>query len=399
MNIVWFSIPAHGHTNPTLGLVKEMTAAGHKVTYFSFEQFREKIEKAGAEFIPCDGYDFEMEDKENAERVGKDMAFATELLVQSTLALDDMVAEKVAHMKPDLIVSDSIAYWGKLTAMKYHIPYVSSTTTFAFNQYSSRYMKQGIGGVLKMLFSMPKINKQIKQLQMKGYPVKGILDIVQNDNETNTIVYTSKEFQPCADTFSDKYCFIGPSIRPVEEEMEKTAEKLIYISMGTVMKNMEICRNCIEAFRDTDYQVIISLGANQGDYVDLPSNIKVYESVDQMAVLSIADVFLTHCGMNSASEALYYEVPLILFPQTPEQGAVARRVEELGAGIKLLKAQKENILAAAEELLGNDQYKLAAKKISDGFKRCGGAKAAREFLEKTGGSCCDAQKTKSDVGL
>lgn len=399
MNIVWFSIPAHGHTNPTLGLVKEMTAAGHKVTYFSFEQFREKIEKAGAEFIPCDGYDFEMEDKENAERVGKDMAFATELLVQSTLALDDMVAEKAAHMKPDLIVSDSIAYWGKLTAMKYHIPYVSSTTTFAFNQYSSRYMKQGIGGVLKMLFSMPKINKQIKQLQMKGYPVKGILDIVQNDNETNTIVYTSKEFQPCADTFSDKYCFIGPSIRPVEEEMEKTAEKLIYISMGTVMKNKEICRNCIEAFRDTDYQVIISLGANQGDYVDLPPNIKVYESVDQMAVLSIADVFLTHCGMNSASEALYYEVPLILFPQTPEQGAVARRVEELGAGIKLLKAQKENILAAAEELLGNDQYKLAAKKISDGFKRCGGAKAAREFLEKTGGLCYGTQKTKSDVGL
>lgn len=57
-----------------------------------FEQFREKIQNAGAEFAACDGYDFEMEDKENAERVGKDMAFATELLVQSTLALDDMVA-------------------------------------------------------------------------------------------------------------------------------------------------------------------------------------------------------------------------------------------------------------------------------------------------------------------
>ena len=37
-------------------------------------------------------YDFEMEDKENGDRVGKDMAFATKLLVRSTLALDDMVA-------------------------------------------------------------------------------------------------------------------------------------------------------------------------------------------------------------------------------------------------------------------------------------------------------------------
>lgn len=92
MKIAWFCIPAHGHTNPTLGLVKEMTAAGHEIVYFSFEQFREKIESAVAEFIPCDGYDFEMEDKENGDRVGKDMAFATKLLVRSTLALDDMVA-------------------------------------------------------------------------------------------------------------------------------------------------------------------------------------------------------------------------------------------------------------------------------------------------------------------
>lgn len=382
MRIAWFCIPAHGHTNPTLGLVKEMTKAGHEVIYFSFEQFREKIEEAGARFVPCDQYDFEMDEKGDGDKVGKDMAFATELLVKSTLALDDVMAEKIAQLKPDLIVSDSVAYWGKLTAMKYDIPYVSSTTTFAFNRYSSRYMSQGIGGLFNMLFSMPKINKQLKKLQEKGYPVKSILDILQNDNETNTIVYTSKEFQPCADTFSDKYCFIGPSIRQAQSEMEKTAEKTIYISMGTVVKNKEIYRNCVEAFRDTDYQVIISLGENVEEYTDLPENVQVFSSVDQMAVLSIADVFLTHCGMNSVSEALYYEVPLVLFPQTPEQGAVAKRAEELGAGARLVTAGKEEILATVEKVLADDGYKSAAKEIAEGFKRCGGAKAARVFLEK-----------------
>lgn len=382
MRIAWFCIPAHGHTNPTLGLVKEMTKAGHEVIYFSFEQFREKIEEAGARFVPCDQYDFEMDEKGDGDKVGKDMAFATELLVKSTLALDDVMAEKIAQLKPDLIVSDSVAYWGKLTAMKYDIPYVSSTTTFAFNRYSSRYMSQGIGGLFNMMFSMPKINKQLKKLQEKGYPVKSILDILQNDNETNTIVYTSKEFQPCADTFSDKYCFIGPSIRQAQSEMEKTAEKTIYISMGTVVKNKEIYRNCVEAFRDTDYQVIISLGENVEEYTDLPENVQVFSSVDQMAVLSIADVFLTHCGMNSVSEALYYEVPLVLFPQTPEQGAVAKRAEELGAGARLVTAGKEEILATVEKVLADDRYQSAAKEIAEGFKRCGGAKAAREFLEK-----------------
>ncbi len=38
MKIAWFCIPAHGHTNPTLGLVKELTGAGHQVWYFSFEE-------------------------------------------------------------------------------------------------------------------------------------------------------------------------------------------------------------------------------------------------------------------------------------------------------------------------------------------------------------------------
>ena len=110
MKIAWFCIPAHGHTNPTLGLVKELTSAGHQVFYFSFAPFREKIEAAGAHFIGCDGYDLEMKNPGDADRVSKDMAFATELLVSSTLALDDMVSEQIAKIKPDLIVSDIIYY-------------------------------------------------------------------------------------------------------------------------------------------------------------------------------------------------------------------------------------------------------------------------------------------------
>lgn len=382
MKIAWFCIPAHGHTNPTLGLVKEMINAGHEIFYFSFDMFRDKIKNTGATYISCDGYDLDIQDEDAADRVGKDMAFATELLVKSTLSLDEMVSEKVALIKPDMIVSDSVAYWGKLTALKYGIPYVSSTTTFAFNQYSSRYMKHGLGELLKMLISMPKINKYLKMLRDNGYPVKNILEIVSNDNDTNTIVYTSKEFQPCSETFSDKYCFIGPSIRTIENEMKKTADKTIYISMGTVVKNTAIYNNCIKALGNTDYQVIISLGDNSIEIQDVPDNIEIHKNVDQMAVLSIADVFLTHCGMNSTSEALYYEVPLVMLPQTPEQGAVAKRVEELGAGIILQKIDYSSIMLAIETILSNKEYKKRASEISDSFQNCGGVSAAREYLEK-----------------
>ena len=381
MKIAWFCIPAHGHTNPTLGLVKELTQAGHEIWYFSFEPFREKIEAAGAHFIACDGYDFEMKDKENGARVGKDKAFASELLVSATLALDEMAAENIARIRPDLVVSDSVAFWGKLTAMKYGLPYVCSTTTFAFNRYSAAYMKEGPFDIAKMLLTMPKINRQIKRLRDKGYPVKGFLDIVQNDNETNTIVYTSKEFQPRSETFSDRYHFIGPSIRPVQTPVEKTADKTVYISMGTVDKDEAFYHRCIEALRDTDYQVILSMGVNAEQFTDLPDHIKAYPSVDQMAVLSITDCFVTHCGMNSASEGLYFEVPLVLFPQTPEQDAVAKRAEELGAGLRLADTSAAGIRKAVETVLREPSYKKAAMDISAGFKKCGGYKEAREFIE------------------
>ena len=384
MKIAWFCIPAHGHTNPTLGLVRALTAAGHQVYYFSFEMFREKIEAAGAVFIGCDGYDFEMEDKENADRVGKDKAFAVELLVSSTLALDEMSSAKIREIRPDLIVSDSVAFWGKLAAMKHGLPYVCSTTTFAFNRYSAKYMKNGVWETVKMLLTMPKINRQIKRLQEKGYPVKGIWDIVQNDNETNTIVYSSKYFQPCAETFSDRYHFIGPSIRPVTKPIEKTAEKTIYISMGTVNQNREFYRNCIHALGGTGWQIIISMGTNPEHFDDLPDNVQVYESVDQMAVLSIADAFITHCGMNSASEALYFRVPLVLFPQTPEQGAVALRTAELGAGIRLKSISEADILDAVKTILEDPSCKREASRISDSFQACGGIAEAVAFLEAVG---------------
>ena len=382
MKIAWFCIPAHGHTNPTLGLVKELTSAGHQVFYFSFEMFREKIEQTGARFIPCDGYDFDMEDKENADRVGKDKVFATELLVSSTLALDEMTTEKIKEINPDVIVSDSVAFWGKLVAMKHRIPYVSSTTTFAFNRYSAKYMKETPWDIAKMLFAMPKINKQIQRLREKGYPVKGLLEIVQNDNETNTIVYTSKYFQPCSETFSDRYHFIGPSIRPVTEPIKKTAEKTVYVSMGTVNQNPEFYRNCIHALAKTDWQVIISMGTNPEHFDHLPDNIQIYETVDQMAVLSIADAFITHCGMNSASEGLYFKVPLVLFPQTPEQGAVAKRTEELGAGIRLKSIAEKDILDALKQILTDPDYKNNAIRVSDSFHACGGASEAKAFLEE-----------------
>ena len=384
--IVFFCIPAHGHTNPTLGVVRELVSRGHQVWYYSYNIMREKIESAGATFVSCDDYDMEQKlTPKDSVRVGKDLAFSTKILVDTTLALDDKVCEDMKRLKPDCIVADSMAVWGKAIAIKLGIPFVSSTTTFAFNQYSAKIMKQGIGELVRMLISMPKITKNIKRLQDKGYPIKSVLDIIQNDDNTHTIVYTSFDFQPCADTFSDKYVFVGPSIRPATDKIVKTKEKLIYISMGTVNNDMmPLYKTCITTLADTEYQVIISVGnlVSIKEFGKLPENISVYEHVDQIAVLQVADIFLSHCGMNSVNESLYFGVPLLMLPQTAEQGGVAERVHQLGAGIKLKKTDGASIIYAINKLFSVNSYKDNAQKISWSFRQCVGSKGAADKIEQ-----------------
>ena len=276
-----------------------------------------------------------------------------------------------------------MAVWGKAVARKLGIPFVSSTTTFAFNQHSAKIMKQSLGQMFGMIFSMPKIQKDIDRLKVKGYPINNILDILQNDDNTHTIVYTSPQFQPCGETFSDKYAFVGPSIRPVTAPMEKKREKLVYISMGTVNNKMlPLYRRCIAALRDTPWQVVLSVGnqVNPSDFGTLPNNIEIYPTVDQIAVLEQADAFLTHCGMNSVSEALYFGVPLIMLPQTSEQKGVAARVLQLGAGVQLHKANAPSIRKAAAKLLADPSYKVSAEAIGQGFRACPGAKGAADKI-------------------
>ena len=382
--IVFFCIPAHGHTNPTLEVVRELISRGHQVWYYSYNMLREKIESTGATFVSCDDYDVAQSlHAKDAARMGKDLAFSTKVLVDTTLALDDKVCREMAELKPDCIVADSMAIWGKAVAQKLGIPFVSSTTTFAFNRHSAKVMKQGPGNLIGTLFSMVGTTRQIKRLRRKGYPVKNILDIIGSDDHAHTVVYTSPEFQPCAETFSDKYAFVGPSIRPAAEKTEKTRERLIYLSMGTVNNDMmPFYRQCVSAFADTEYQVVMSVGnlVSMDDFGDLPEHVSVFTQVDQISVLREADVFVSHCGMNSVSESLYFAVPLVMLPQTAEQSGVAERVAQLGAGIKPDKPDAPSILAAIETLFADSSYRQNAALISESFRRCPGAKGAADKI-------------------
>lgn len=391
--IVFFSIPAYGHTNPTIEVVRELVDRENEVLYYSFNEFKDKIEGTGAKFICCDKYLPELRSGDE-KKIGKDFGGLIEMIVDTTISLDAKICRELKDFNPDCIVSDSLSFWGKLFAQKLNIPYICSTTTFAFNKHTAKMMKQSFIEVMRMVFGMRRINKKIKLLRRKGYEVKNLISIVSNDNDTNTIVYTSKEFQPMVETFSSKYSFVGPSVSKVIVEPKGRNKKLIYISLGTINnKNINFYKNCINAFKDFDVYVIMSVGRNTDikSLGHIPNNFEVKNSVEQITILQEADVFITHCGMNSVNESLYYGVPMVLFPQHSEQRMVANRVTYLGAGIMLKKNKPEDIKGSVFKVMNDNEYEENAIKLSKSFYNAGGSKKAADVILQV---ICDSRQIK-----
>lgn len=382
--IAFFCIPAHGHTNPMLPVAAELVRRGNTVRFYSFDEFRDKIDATGAAFVSCDAYLPTLTAREEA---GLKRVSATEMTIQDiriTLSMDRFLEEEFTSFKPDVVYTDSVCFWGKLSAWKHRVPLVVSTSTFAFNRLSSRYMEHTPKELADMILGLPRISKELKKLEPCGYHVKGVLSLIQSDDQTDSVVYTSRRFQPYAESFSDRYAFVGPSVFS-HAAPDKTAQRpLVYISLGTVINDRpDFYASCIAALRDQDVDVVISCGsaAAREALGTLPDNIRVYPFVDQLDLLSRAKVFLTHCGMNSVSESLYMAAPMVLYPQTSEQKAVAKRVAELGAGIVLRDDSADGIRACVQEILDDDAYGRAAEACSADLRSCPGAAGAAEFIE------------------
>lgn len=382
--IACFCIPAHGHTNPMLPVAAELVKRGNVVRFYSFDEFENKISATGAEYISCDAF---LPTLTKQEEAGLKKVSTTEMTIQDiriTRSMNDFLEQEFQSFQPDVVYTDSVCFWGKLNAWKHQVPMVVSTSTFAFNQMSSRYMKSSLKEMADLLFGMPRVSRELKKLEPYGFHVKNVFSLIQNDNDTDTVVYTSRRFQPCADSFSEHYAFVGPSVFS-ELQPEKEKERpLIYISLGTVINDRpDFYTKCMDALKDLNADVVISCGnAIDRDALGaLPEQIKVYPYVDQLAVLAKADVFITHCGMNSVSESLYMAAPMVLYPQTNEQNAVARRVTEIGAGMLLAEDSSEGIRAAVQEILNNKAYANAAADCSADFRACSGPAGAAEFIE------------------
>ncbi|KEQ26375.1 macrolide family glycosyltransferase [Paenibacillus tyrfis] len=379
---------SEGHINPTLGVVQELIRRGEEVVYFIMDQFRDRVEPTGAEVITFDGGKF----VEAFLAGGRSPWGRVGGLLRTADIVIPSVLEQTKGERFDYIIHDSMFGCGRLLAQILDVPAINSCTSFAIQQNSFDRMQDHLALHFPVDVNeraQQEFQQLVRSVQAKYKVQLGSAYEVFCNPAPLTIVYTSKHFQPGGESFDETYKFVGPSVVPRSDDhfdfSHVDTDRLIYISFGTVFNQaLDFYKLCFAAFAETEYTVILSVGRQTriAELGDIPANFIVRNYVPQLEVLQRAKLFITHGGMNSTSEGLYYGVPLIVLPQSADQPIIARRVAEIGAGLHL---SQEGLTAgglkeAAERALKDASIRKVCVEIGDSFRAAGGYRRAVEEI-------------------
>ncbi|HHK5613612.1 TPA: macrolide family glycosyltransferase [Bacillus paranthracis] len=369
LNILMINFPAEGHVNPTLSLVKAFTERGDHVHYITTEHFKGRIEDLGATVY-------------THPDLLKDISIDTEtsyglnsffhVHVQTSLYILEITKQLCDSIHFDFVMYDIFGA-GELVKEYLQIPGIVSSPIFLIPT--------------EFLETSDEISEQLLyQMEHEfGVKPKNNLQFMHNKGDI-TLVYTSRYFQPNSDLFGENNIFIGPSISKRKTNVEFPLEllkgkKVIYISMGTLLEGLEPFFNmCIDTFSDFDGIVVMAIGDrnDRSKIKEAPNNFIITSYVPQSEILNEADVFITHGGMNSVHDAIYFNVPFVIIPHDKDQPMIAQRLTELEAAHRLLKenVNVQTLKEAVTDVLSNEKYKHGIRKLKDSFLDCGGSNEA-----------------------
>lgn len=168
------------------------------------------------------------------------------------------------------------------------------------------------------------------------------------------------------------------------QALRKNKRKLVYCSFGTFYRSAEqhlaiinfINRLVMATMDRTDLELVVALNSKTAAIIrsTLPAfqHIHIFGVLPQLHLLSESDVFITHAGLGSVKEAIYFRVPMLACPVDFrwDQPANARRIEfhRLGIAGDLRNDSAETIEANLGELLENKEYRKRLISFSNSIR-------------------------------
>ena len=396
--IVVVGMPAAGHVNPSLPVVRELARRGMRVTYYTSDEFRERVEDAGCEFRAYPAHALGSADIAEATQHGGPVRVVARILKATETLLPFLLAD-MEDDRPAAVVFDSNAIWGRMAAATLGLPMISLMTTVLIGgkEMSCLRVREWAHFIGEALPGVPAARsakrRVVQRFGKRAYPPAPSLPM-----RGDLTLFPVPRWMQSDDPRVDEHChYVGPTISvegrnaDIDPELAAfldVAEPLVLVSLGTLHAGSDaFFRTCFEALADLPARVLLAAGPH-ADPGRAPSNTLVRASVPQLEVLKRAAVFVTHGGMNSALEGLACGVPLVVIPQQVEQLVIGRAVADCGAGVVLRQnlsnrpVPAAELRAAVDRALTDSSLRAAAQEAGASLGDEGGAVAAAEAVEK-----------------
>ncbi|WP_234801789.1 macrolide family glycosyltransferase [Mycolicibacterium conceptionense] len=384
MHIVVVAASAPSHMYPHLAVVTELVRRGHRVSYLVGDHLADLVAPTGADVIACTSVlpgapgapeSFDETDPVAGMRLFLDEA--VHVLPQLHAALD--------RDRPDLVLYDIGGMAGPVAAEQWGVPAAQlSPSEVAWEGY-----REDMAEILDPIFE-----------SAGGRAYREAFDAWLRDSRSGLtfdevtgvprrcLVLIPRVMQRHADRVGERYRFVGPCIDPRRETPGDWSPPagdgpLALLAFGTAYTDRaDVYRNVIEALDGQGWRLVLATG-RADDLSTVPSWVQVRGTVPQPAVLRRADCFITHAGMGSCTEGLWFGVPMVAIPQAVDQPANAARLEAIGVGRHLQDhlPSAAAIRAAVLGIAADHRVRANLDEIRDEIRAHGGPEHAADAVE------------------
>ncbi|KAL1491899.1 hypothetical protein ABEB36_012421 [Hypothenemus hampei] len=158
--------------------------------------------------------------------------------------------------------------------------------------------------------------------------------------------------------------------KDLKKFMDNAKEGVIYFSMGSILKPSNMPKDkkdiILKVLGSRKEKVLWKWDEDQLE--NKPDNVMISKWFPQHSILAHPNckLFITHGGLLSTTETVYFGVPVLAFPMFGDQNSNAERITAKGFGLKMKFAEltEESLTEALVKLLEDPTYLEKAKHAS-----------------------------------
>jgi zeaxanthin glucosyltransferase len=415
MKIAFISLPVAGHLNPLTALGQKLQTRGHEVSFIGTPDAEATVKAAGLNFIHyCENqYPFGADLYAPTRKLhGLDVVKCAGQVVLPPFikAALEQLPGKLAGAGFDLLVLDAMHFFIELVPMSLGIPYiqvwaglahdVSGMTPPSFfdrpldtapeaQERNLQSLREVVGSVFPSMLAVAAPQAEKLGLTIDWHTPAATA------SKLAVIAQCPREFDFPGIPRPAHFHYTGPFQEQRARERiafpwEKlSGDPLIYASMGTLLNGSpQVFKVILEAVAKLpELQMVLSIGQDVGidDLGPIPSNAIVVERAPQLELLKLAQLCLTHAGLNTALEALAHGVPMVAVPVGFDQPGVAARISHHGVGEFVGMDEKlstERLIELIRKVMGDRSYRQRANDFKQVIARNRGLDLAADIIER-----------------